>query len=241
MKYKVLSTKKINSSLKVQAWQNAIEVVEQEFISIKPVLSKEKFKALNDLIHSGIQCFVFTSYNAVTLLNKYLSTEGNGYIINGKFATLSGNTKKALRHATQLGKNIIADAEHASLLAKKIIELKIDELIFFCGNKRRGELPGILKDAGIKVHVLVVYETTETPVEITDEFDAILFFSPSGAESFFSVNTLSTQVVCFAIGKTTADSIRNYANNKIILSEFSGQESMIASVQNFFQNINYPE
>ena len=42
VKHKVLSTKKLEPSLVEQANQNGIEIIEQEFISVKPILSKEK-------------------------------------------------------------------------------------------------------------------------------------------------------------------------------------------------------
>jgi uroporphyrinogen-III synthase len=57
-------------------------------------------------------------------------------------------------------------------------------------------------------------------------------------QSFFSVNHLKKSTVCFAIGKTTAESIADFTGNKIITSESPSQEMMIASVQNYFQNIN---
>ena len=238
MKYKVLSTKKLELSLIEQAKQNGIEVIEQEFISVKGVFSKEKFKELTELVKSGLEHFVFTSSNAVILLDQDLYLGDTHYIIDGKIFCLSGKTKDAVLNSNHLGRNIIGEAENASSLAKKIIELKIDKVIFFCGNKRREELPLLLKNAGIKVHEMIVYETIETPTIITDDSDAILFFSPSAVQSFFSTNKLKKNTVCFAIGETTADSITTFTNNKIITSEFPSQEMMIASLNFYFQNIN---
>ena len=56
---------------------------------------------------------------------------------------------------------------------------------FFCGNQRRDTLPDKVRAAGIKVEELVVYETVELPLKVTDHYDAILFYSPSGVRSFF--------------------------------------------------------
>ena len=236
MKYKVLSAKKLESSLIDQAKQNDIEIIEQEFISIKPIFSQEKLKQLKELINSGVQHFVFTSNNAVAILKTVL--QKNNLTNSCKIFCLSGKTKGTIVGYGFHEKNIIGVAENAAALAREIIDQKIGEVIFFCGNQRRDELPEILKNAGTKVHEMIVYETIETPSMITNEFDAILFFSPSAVKSFFSVNQLKKKTICFAIGQTTADSISDFTDNKIIVSEFPNQETMIASLQNYFQNIN---
>jgi uroporphyrinogen-III synthase len=150
---------------------------------------------------------------------------------------LSGKTKNSLNPNIKESQ-IIATAENASALAQKIIEHNAKEIVFFCGNKRRDELPGILKRAGIKLEEIVVYETVETPVVSTKDFDGILFFSPSAITSFFSVNRLNKNSICFAIGKTTADALKEYTNNKIIISEYPGEEMMLATVNFYFKNIN---
>ena len=98
-------------------------------------------------------------------------------------------------------------------------------------------MPNILKEAGIKVHEVVVYETIETPIVATVDFDAILFFSPSAVQSFFSVNQIKKTTVCFAIGRTTASSIADFTDNKIVVSESPGQEMILASVNFYFQNL----
>src|SRR5258706_9822828 len=43
-------------------------------------------------------------------------------------------------------------------------------------------------------------------------YDGILFFSPSGVESFFNTNEVNEQTILFAIGNTTATEIKKYTN-----------------------------
>ncbi|HYM95329.1 MAG TPA: uroporphyrinogen-III synthase [Chitinophagaceae bacterium] len=238
MKYKVLSTKKLEPSMIEQAKQNDIEVIEQEFIAVKPIFSEEKFKQIIEWVRAGIQHIVFTSSNAIDILEQYFTTENRPDFSDCKIFCLSGKTRVAILNTGFSEKNIVGQADNASDLAKKIIAQKTEEVIFFCGNKRRDELPSILKEAGVIVHEIAVYETLETPKVVTDDFDAILFFSPSAVQSFFSVNQLKKTTICFAIGKTTAENITNFTSNRIITSEFPSQEMLIASVQNYFQNIN---
>ena len=83
-------------------------------------------------------------------------------------------------------------------LAEKIIpEINDREVIFFCGNLRRNDLPDALRQKGITVREITVYQTSLTPVTIEKEYDAVLFFSPSAAESFFSKNSLPAKTVLF--------------------------------------------
>jgi uroporphyrinogen-III synthase len=236
--FKVLSTKKLEPSLIQKARQKGIEIIEQEAISVNPILSKEKqdevkFWVLNQDIHYVI----FTSANSVEAVKGYLKKEDNWFTVNWKVFCIGGKTKEALSSFIHAD-NILATADYGKDLAEKIVETGVKEVVFFCGNKRRDELPAMLKDAGVNVHEVVVYETIETPVVATDDVHGILFFSPSAVQSFFSVNQLKKDVVCFAIGQTTADSITGFTDNKIIISESPSQEMMLASVQVYFQNIN---
>lgn len=237
-KRKVLSTKKLEPSLVLQAKENGIDIIEQEAIKTNPVLSKEKWREIFRLIQSEKQFVIFTSSNAVLALKKYLHEYVNPFDINWKIFSLSGKTKDILEGNIKAFGTIVDTADNSKALAEKIVSAKIDEAIFFCGNKRREELPGILKDAGINLHEVVVYETVETPVVATGDFDAVLFFSPSAVQSFFSVNQLKENTVCFAVGQTTASNISGFTDNRIIVSESARQEAVLASVLFHFENSN---
>lgn len=232
-KYKVLSTKKLDPSLVKQAGENDIEIIERETIKVNPVLSKEKWEEIFQIIESKREFVVFTSSNAVLALKKYLNDYINPFQINWKIFSLSGKTREALKDVS-LGV-VIETAENSKDLAKKIIESKAKDLVFFCGNKRRDELPKILNEARIKVQEVIVYETIETPIAVETDIDAVLFFSPSAVQSFFSINQLNKDVVCFAVGNTTADSIQHFTNNKIVVSKSPSQEMMLASVRFYFE------
>jgi uroporphyrinogen-III synthase len=234
-KYKVLSTKKLKALLVEQAKEADIEIIELEFISIKPALNQETFDRIIGFANNKKFNIAFTSANAVDALNSYMHVGDTCYVINWNIFCLSGKTKQAVLNAKLLEKNIIGEASNASDLAKKIIEAGVDEIIFFCGNKRRDELPTLLKNANIKVHEVILYETTETPVTVDDNFDAVLFFSPSGVQSFFSSNELDGSTICFAIGPTTATSIATFTQNKIIASLTPNQEQLLEEVIEHFK------
>jgi uroporphyrinogen-III synthase len=234
-KYKVLSTKKLEPSLIEEAKQSNIEIVEREFISVKPIASKEKYvEVIPWVLSSDINHIVFTSAHAVETVKNYLRQGATWLVPNWNIFCISGKTKDSLNPYISPNR-VIATAEQAKDLAQKILELNVKEIVFFCGNKRREELPSILKEAGVIVHEIVIYETIETPQVSTEDIDAILFFSPSAVTSFFSLNQLKKNTVCFAIGHTTADSIADFTDNKIIVSESPSKEMIIKEVLDYFK------
>lgn len=236
---KVLSTKKLKPSLLKKARENGIEIIEREFISIKPVWNEETFEKVIGFARAKNLYVAFTSANAVDVLNNY-TTSGDTYrVIDWKIFCLSGKTKKALLSARFLEKHIVGEAENATALAKKIIGRGVKKIVFFCGNRRRDELPALLKRAGITVHEVMVYETLETPTVVdVNDVAAVLFFSPSAVQSFFAANELKPETVCFVVGPTTANSLATFTGNKIIASIAPDAEMMTEEVIEYV-NKNY--
>ncbi|MGZ3880262.1 MAG: uroporphyrinogen-III synthase, partial [Flavisolibacter sp.] len=200
-------------------------------------LSREKWQEIFQLLETNKQVAVFTSSNAVFALKKYLNDYINPFKLNWKIFALSGKTKQALEEDLETFGTIVATANDSKALADRVVQANIKDVIFFCGNKRRDELPGILKGAGIEVHEVVVYETVETPVVSNEHYDAVLFFSPSAVHSFFSVNQLNDDAVCFAIGQTTAESIAAASQSKIVTAKTPTQEALLQEVINYFKSM----
>jgi len=91
-----------------------------------------------------------------------------------------------------------------------------------------------LKNEGVDVREIVVYTTVKTPVKFDKDMDGIIFFSPSAVNSFFSVNHIKPQTVCFAIGQTTANALRESTGNEVIVSNSVSQEGMMKTMKIFF-------
>jgi uroporphyrinogen-III synthase len=241
VKYTVLSTKHTGRLFIEAAKKNNINIIEQEFINTRPIITRDKERELGEIVTPQTEFVVFTSSNAVTALEHYLGRYDSSFAMNWKIFCLQGKTKETLLHSTLPKKDIIATANNASLLAQKIIEHGVKEIVFFCGNKRRDELPVTLQKAGICIHEVVLYKTVAVPQLTYCEPDGILFFSPSAVESFFSVNKLYPKTVCFAIGQTTADTIRHNTHNKIVVTDEPGRQQLLDTLNVYFQNINCQE
>lgn len=235
VKHKVLSTKKLEPSLIELAKENGIEIIEQEFISINPIRNQETYDMIVGFVNDKTQNIVLTSANAVDVLNSYMHFSDTYLAADWNIFCLSGKTKEAILNALLLRKNIVGEANDATELANKIIAKGVKEIIFFCSNKRREELPAALNKANIKVHEVILYETAETPVTVDKDFDAVLFFSPSGVQSFFSANELNEHSVCFAIGRTTATSIATFTQNSIVKSTAPDPKKMVEELIEYFK------
>lgn len=263
-RYRILSTKAVNQRLVVIAAAQNIDIEAKGFINTQPLVTDSLKQRIHQLFQEKATV-VFTSANAVqALLDHYLHPDGKYYygtwtafpptVTDEEFEAfkkggffspgwnvycLEGATQEALKHQYDIRYKIAGTAANAASLAQEIIRNgEKGPLVFFCGDKRRDELPNLLQQHNIALEELIVYETTATPALTGQEYDGILFLSPSAVESFFSVNSLPPHTVCFSIGPTTARALEEYTGNKIITSASPSMEQLVLTTIFHFNNIN---
>jgi uroporphyrinogen-III synthase len=234
-KLKVLSTKTLAPEALALA-RPGIEITATEMISITPKTDDQTCSKAFSFFR--IPAAAFTSIHAVKAVETMMAKQ-NATSPKWKVFAIKGRTAEA---ASQLFSEeaIAATAENGSELASRILETGEKEIVLFCGNLRRPELPDILRENGVEVNELVVYENRPSPISMEDDFDAVLFFSPSTAEAFFSVNGLKPETVCFAIGNTTASALSGYTQNTVVISTGTSQEQMIQTVNSYFREPEFP-
>ncbi|HEU5364319.1 MAG TPA: uroporphyrinogen-III synthase [Hanamia sp.] len=227
----ILSTKKIgNSLIKIAAARN-ICIDELNFIETQESISEETKRGILELSRE-MTTAVFTSSNAVNAVGKIVEEQ-----TNWKIFCIEPATRKTVEIVFP-NSSIAASAKNAEELAGKIIEDKsVKQIVFFCGNQRRDLLVEKLKSNGIEVEEFVVYKTLEKPQTISKHYDGILFFSPSAVRSFFAKNKLDTTTQIFAIGKTTADEVKTFSNNSMVISEIPATENLVDEVIKYFTTI----
>ena len=121
----------------------------------------------------------------------------------------------------------------AKEIAKLIIENGEKEVLFICGKQRRTELPQLLNTANIKITEAVVYRTEILKKELNLQYvDALAFMSPSSVKGM-NENGGFNGLPCFAIGTTTAQTLKEYGQ-KPIISKKSSAESIILTAQEYF-------
>ena len=227
----ILCTKKLPQSLIDKAAAQDVLIDASSFIEVKAIADEKIKEKIIELSRQSLTV-VFTSMHAAeTIIEKLKSQQLKP---DWKIYCMAGTTKKIINE--YFGETSTIDsAIDASSLAGKIIRDDIKGIVFFCGNQRRDELPKQLAAHNISVKELIVYETILTPKAILKNYNGILFFSPSAAKSFFSANQPEKEVILFAIGNTTADTLKEYCHNKIIISESPGREILIGICVEYFQ------
>ncbi|MEO6404829.1 MAG: uroporphyrinogen-III synthase [Ferruginibacter sp.] len=225
---KVLSTRPLEEDILEAAISKGIDLEIKSFIKTELI---ENIEVQQEIAHAFtlITSVVFTSMNAVEAVALFILEEQPGWKIY-----CIGNTTKQLVEK-YFGKDAIAGfADNAATLATLIVADEPLEVVFFCGNQRRDELPNVLRSNGIEVDEIVVYETIEIPQKLKGSYNGILFFSPSAVKSFFGVNKINDSTVLFAIGSTTENEIKKYTTNKIIIADEPGKENLAEKMIEYF-------
>jgi uroporphyrinogen-III synthase len=217
----ILSTKKLLPNQKQKLLNANFTVIEEDFIETN-IKNFELSKVNNNLI--------FTSQNAVQSILQHPKCED---LKSKDVFSIGMKTKDLL---TENGFNVVAYTGYAADLAEIISLIYSEEsFTFFSGNLRRDVLPNTLKENGITFNEIEVYETKITSKKITKKVDGILFFSPSGVESYFKLNTIKDET-CFCIGETTAEALENKKVKTIVIADKPSVENVIAEVVEYYNN-----
>lgn len=217
----VFSTKYISKEQATKLTSD-IGVAMNDFISIK--YNRVKPQAVKEPIKNVI----FTSQNAVEALLYNYSSEDLNF----------ENIYCVGRRTKRLIKNKIGDVAHVESSAEKLANfltenLKEKEVTFFCGNKRREELPKALSENNITVNEIECYQTVLTSEKVDPKFTGILFYSPSGVESFIKNNNVNNRIA-FCIGETTASEARLHFET-VKVSKVATVDGVIDSVNDYFK------
>ncbi|MBC7642834.1 MAG: uroporphyrinogen-III synthase [Flavobacterium sp.] len=209
----ILSTKTLTSEQRQVFLDADFDLLEQDFIEIEN--NNFELKNINDNL-------IFSSQNAVLSLMEHHNWEE----LKNKNVFCVGIKSKELLE--QNGFKVDVYMDYASELAEIITLIYIKETFtFFSGNLRKETLPKALKDAQIKFNEIEVYQTKLVSFKISsaEKFDGVLFFSPSGVESFLKDNKVRNET-CFCIGETTAAALEKVTKN-IIIAEIPTIEYVI--------------
>lgn len=159
---------------------------------------------------------LFTSQNTV---NAYLQQRAlsspTQYALPKAFCV--GEKTKALLEEN--GFEVVEMTHYGKELAQILVEkYHTESFLFLCGNKRRHEIPNALAQHHINFKEVQLYNNTPNPVEFKAQFKAVLFFSPSGVESFTAANAIK-ESIAICIGTTTAEEVKKHSNNIVIAAK----------------------
>ena len=216
---RILSTKKLQPNQKQFLLNASFSVIEADFIKIK-----NKEFTINNSIGDNL---IFTSGNSVKAVSNHPDVQD----IRRRPCFCVG--EKTADMLDENGFTVQEIADSAAELAQDIVSHYASETFtFFSGNQRLDELPNQLKNANVVFNEIEVYQTQSTPQEIKGSLDAILFFSPSGVESYLSTNQITNEM-CFCIGNTTAKALQNKTDKIMIANQPSVENTIIQAINHF--------
>ncbi|GAA4275085.1 uroporphyrinogen-III synthase [Aquimarina gracilis] len=212
----ILSTKKLSASQKELLLNAGLGFVEYDAI---------KIELLKAEIPENVDNAIFTSKNAVKAVFDSETNISNCFCVGE-------NTKRLLE---KNGQKVVETAQNASDLAQILIKkYKKETFLFFCGNLRRNELPELLTKNEVRFKEQIVYKTHSNSKKFDRPFEGILFFSPSGVQSFVLDNNIDNSIA-FCIGNTTASEAKKHTNNVIIANKPTVENVIVQAVK-YFKN-----
>lgn len=212
-KFQIVATKKLLENQKSYFLNSNFELTEEDFISIENV--GFELENINEYL-------IITSQNAVEsiLLNSKLSE-----LQLHKCFCVGVKTKALLERN---GFEVLVSSDYSAELVSVICnQYQKSSFTFFSGSLRRDILPEAMLLAQVNFDEVVIYKTILQSHKIDFKPDGILFFSPSGVESYLQENNI-TDETCFCIGKTTAEALET--NNTLIANQPTIENTIIQCI-----------
>lgn len=214
---RILSTKKLQANQKQFLLNAGFSVVEADFIRVT---------ILPFQLHEVADNLIITSQNGVKALAGHPGVQD----VRRKPVFCVGSKTADLLN--QHGFTVQEIAANAQELAEVILsDYPGETFTFFSGNIRRNELPMALLESDVELNEIEVYETEPTPQK-AGTFDGILFFSPSGVQSFLMVNEIAGEI-CFCIGSTTAKELEKTTRNIVIANQPTVENTIIQAINHY--------
>lgn len=201
----------------------------EDFIQIKCIQDPRIAQQLQQLGNQKINAII-TSSNTLSCISKIIniqSLDWNYYLINGKTESLAKELFPKI--------NIVASAKNATTLLQFLPINNQVKTYIFCGDQSLDIIPNFLNQENVVFEKIVVYENQSQPKEIKKDYEAYLFFSPSGVNSFFEKNLLPKNSITIAIGGTTAKALLTFApNQKILIADEPNLGSMLGKLKEYY-------
>ena len=211
LEFRLLSTKCLSVEQQNRLIQTGVSYSCWDYIKSTPT----DFKA-----NPENKSLIFSSQNAVkSVFNQFRFSGNNCYCVGGK-------TQKLLE---ENGQKVVKMTQNASILADFILKnTKKEPFLFFTGNQRMPVIEAAFARENRSLEVVETYTSRAQP-KAMGNYDAVIFYSPSGVESYIQNNSLADST-SFAIGETTAQSLKKYTDN-IITATQPTVEHLIAAVR----------
>lgn len=225
---RVLFTKKIAEEQLCELQETNIHITSYDFIKIKKCAISLHTEEM------ALPYLIFTSRNAVYIASHYFKPTPTQiiYAVGKKTAE---TVKKIWGHESK-----VPLSEDADGLVDLLKHDAADNILYFCGKKRRKTLEKYFSESSIRYSCKESYETILCqPVGLSAKvFDILCFCSSSAVESYLKSYRIFPHHETLAIGRTTAKYLKKYTK-KIKVAPEASVDSMINYLKTKFNNNEY--
>ncbi|RTE55567.1 uroporphyrinogen-III synthase [Arenibacter aquaticus] len=225
MSIRLLSTKILTPSQKAILSNSSILVDNYDAIQISYIPIK---------IDPAYKNLIFTSQHAVkAFLQNYPKTAYNHQDLK---AYCVGEKTKAL--VSDQGIQVVEMTHYGAQLAQRLVDKHPEKtFLFLCSDKRRDDIPNLLTKHKVAFKEQIAYQNTPNPLTFAADYKGILFFSPSGLESFMTNNRIGNSVA-ICIGTTTAAEAKKHSKNVITANNPTVESVLEKAVEHFKTQTN---
>lgn len=211
---RILSTKSLTEAQQQLLLNTVHSVVHYDAIQISELASNFPQKPLKNAI--------VTSQNTARIIIAQAFKIDKLFCVGEKTASLLSNH----------GYQVVLICEYAAELAKMITQnYASDEFSLLCSQQRLDTIPHKFADENISLTEYHIYQTSSRHQYFQNDFDAVLFYSPSGIRSFFEANPEMTSIQAVCIGTTTAEAAKKYIKNVTYSTQTSVESVIVKAVQ----------
>ncbi len=189
-----------------------------------------RVELLPTTIAPGDRLAIFTSKHAV----RACVSGAPGSALRGVSCLCVGKSTAGL--VQRAGGRVLETASSATALAERIKEKYTKKsFVYYAGDRRLDTLPETLTALGVDWQEVTAYKTRFVKRHLDTVFDGILFFSPSGIQSYTACNTIGS-ATAYCIGATTAAEAKKHTN-RLIVAGSPGVEALVALAAGQIQSL----
>ncbi len=195
------------------------------------------FEEVIAIHHHQVAPFDLKGYSILfTSVNGVRSFFENGFQLNENFTESDYNKVYAVGNKTKQelrkqGFGTFKVLNYASELSEFITEHSVHEkFLHFCGNLSLDVLDRALPLQNIWYKKIEMYRTELLYPTFEKNYSALVFFSPSGVQSYIKNNSLENKTL-FAIGTTTEKELQNYTEQPIYISPKANLEELLGVIR----------
>jgi uroporphyrinogen-III synthase len=172
--------------------------------------------------------YVCSSQNAVAALKEYWHRQDQSTLQVAKWFCVGEKTAEALEG---LGIQVTATAENATALIENYLKPLDTKILWFTGIRKTAALETFIREKGCDY--MDCYMTHAVQKSFSQDFDAVLFFSPNGIESYLKSNNLQSTTLACSIGETTAEAAKAHTTNLLVSKKASSMHLAVEVINHF--------